>query len=273
MIPALLGILQITKGVWTPEGGGKSKIGLVSLGVALVTIVSGEQWRPAVNSLLEPLYITFPFLKDKLPSESPSIAALIFLTAVILIVNYFARDSTAMKEHPSAIEKEFPEKGYKTLLQLFAGFLLDDLNRIDRETNWSPEFFTPLDAEVEIRSSSKRSKKITDLLDGIRSDRRSRVFLVLGDPGSGKSVALRKLCRELLKEVDKTGKVPIYINLREWSQETAWSANNPPTVEHLYDFVLANLKSRGDVFTNEFLDKYFKRMFEYRQTIYCPGLF
>jgi hypothetical protein len=262
IIPAIFGVLQVTKGIWTPEGGGKSKIGLISLGIAFAAILSNQLWKPVLDSLLEPLYSEIPFLKDKLPTEAPSIFALLFLATVILIVNYFARDTTAMKEHSTPLEKEFPEKDYKKLLDSFSGVLLDDLNKIDRETNWSAEIFTPLDAEVEIKTGSKRLKKVTDLLTAIRSDRKSRVFLVLGDPGSGKSVALRKLCRDLLKEVKRTGKVPLYINLREWETKEIWSEKNPPTVEELYDFVLNNLKSRGDVFTNEFLDKYFKKMFE-----------
>ncbi|HQU84507.1 MAG TPA: NACHT domain-containing protein [Pyrinomonadaceae bacterium] len=262
IIPTIIGILQATKGVWTPEGGSKSKVGIASLGIALVTVISSPFWKSYIESLLEPIYEQYPTLRDKLPTEAPTIATLVFIAAVILIVNYFARDKSAMKEHTTPLEKEFPEKEYKKLLDSFSGVLLDDLNKIDRETNWSAEFFTPLEAEVEIKSGTKRLKKITDLLTAIRSDRKSRVFLVLGDPGSGKSVALRKLCRDLLSEVKRTGKIPLYVNLREWENHENWTEDNPPTVQQLYDFVLSNLKNRGDVFVNEFLDKYFKKMFE-----------
>ncbi len=258
VVPAILSILQLTKEVWTPEGGGKSKIGMASLGVAVLAVVLNNKWRPYVDSLLEPLYDKYPSLKDKLPADSPSIAVLVFLVVVILIVNYFARDKSAMKEHPTPIDKEFPEKGYKQHLKSYAGILLDDLNKIDRETNWSAEAFTPLDAEVEVQSGSRRLRKLTDLLSAIRSDHKSRAFLVLGDPGSGKSVALRKLCRDLLGEVEATGKLPIYVNLREWETQSPWTEDNPPTAEALYNFVLNNLRGRGDVFANEFLDKYFK---------------
>jgi len=262
IVPAILSILQITKGVWTPEGGGKSAIGLASLGVALVVIGAHAQWRPLVTSLLQPLINKYPHLADRLPTDSPSIIVLLFIGAVILTVNYFARDKSAMKEHPTPIEKEFPEKQYKQLLKYFCGVLLDDLERIDRESNWSAEIFTPLDAEVEIQSGNKRLRKVTDLLRAIRSDHKSRVFLVLGDPGSGKSVALRKLCRDLLQEVNATGRIPLYINLREWEPKTEWSETTPPTVEELFEFVFKNVADRGDVFTKEFLDKYLKKMFE-----------
>ena len=120
-----------------------------------------------------------------------------------------------------------------------------------------------MDAEVEIRTGNRKLKKVTDLLTAIKSDRNSKAFLVLGDPGSGKSVALRKLCRDLLDEADATGKVPMYINLREWTVEDGWSEDNPPTVQQLYDFVLNNLKNRGDIYTAEFLDRYFKKMLDH----------
>jgi len=110
------------------------------------------------------------------------------------------------------LNKQFPELKFIEKLQGFCRILLDDLNKIDRETNWSSEYFTPLDAEVEVHSENKKTNKIMDFLSAIKSQRKKRVFLVLGDLGSGKSVSLRSLCRELLrKKIDNKYKVPIYI--------------------------------------------------------------
>ena len=262
LVPTLLSILQITKGVWTPDGGGKSTIGVASLGVALVAISTNWTWRPFIDSLLQPVFTRYPTLKDHLPTDSPSIVSLLFLGVVIVVVNFCARDKTAMKEHPTPVEKEFPEREYKALLKAFSRMLRNDLDRIDHETNWSAEIFTPLDAEVEIQSGNRRIRRVADLLNAIKSDRTSRVFLVLGDPGSGKSVSLRKLCRDLLDEVESTGRVPIYVNLREWERKDLWTEQDPPSVEELYDFVFKNLAERGDVFTKDFLSKYYKKMFE-----------
>ena len=261
-VPALYAILQVTKGVWTPEGGGKSKLGLASLGVALAVAALSPKWRPLLDVYLKPLYEEYPALKDVIPAEAPSVAVLLFVLAVIFVVNYLNRDQTAMREHPTPVEKAFPELEYKAALKLFKKALKNDLNSLDMETNWNAAAFVPLDAEVEVQSGTKRLKRITELLSAIRSDRRSNVFLVLGDPGSGKSVALRKLCRDLLGEVEATGKVPIYINLKEWEPKEPWTEASPPTGEQVYDFVLNNLKARTDLPAHTFLNKYFEKMFE-----------
>ena len=267
-------ILFIAKSTWNANSVSnivsiKSRVPLASISAISVMAGSQPKWKSLANSLIVPLSEKVPFFKDILPAHStlsnkPSI--LVFIVAVIGIVfiNYFyLKDATAMKEHPIPIDEDFPEKTYKERFISFCNFLGDDLRKIDRETNWSIEYFTPLDAEVEVQSGSKRLKKVTDLLNAIKADRLSRVFLVLGDPGSGKSVSLRKLSRELLQESEETGKVPLYINLREWETQQEWTEDNPPTVEELYQFVVNNLKARGDIFINEFIDKYFKKMFEH----------
>lgn len=261
----IISILTVTKGIWGTEYGAKTTVRLASLGIIYLLAVSQPGWRTYVTPLLEPISNKIPGfeeLLDKLPEDVPSISALLLAVIGICFINYLMRDTTAMKAHPVPLEKEFPEKTYIQRFKSFCGVLLDDINRLDRETNWSVEYFTSLDAEVEVKSRNKRLRKVTDLLTAIRSNRTSQVFLVIGDPGSGKSVAFRKLCRDLLKESEKTGKVPLYINLREWKPKQEWTEENPPTVEELYDFVIDNLKSRGDIFINDFIDLYFRKMFD-----------
>ena len=73
----------------------------------------------------------------------------------------------------------------------------------------------------------------------------------------------------MLEEVRQTSRVPIYVNLREWmpkENETgkqAWSENNKPTVKDLYEFVVASVIADDDVFTEDFVNAYFKRMWEH----------
>ena len=84
--------------------------------------------------------------------------------------------------------------------------------------NWTDHSFTPLDAEIEqLDTRGGRPRKIGDLVSSVRRDKLSKIFLVLGDPGSGKSVAMRHLARLMLDEINETGRLPIYVNLKEWA--------------------------------------------------------
>ena len=95
----------------------------------------------------------------------------------------------------------------------------------------------------------------------LKADRTSRVMLVLGDPGAGKSIALRKLAKELMKEVDRTGRLPVYVNLKEWGPDRQWSEEAPPTAQELRGFILQTLKAYS-VFADQFLSQYFDRMLD-----------
>lgn len=253
----ILAILFITKGIWLPDNYGNTLIRRLSLGIVSLVLLTSTAWNNLLDSLVIKPGVIFlrnniPSLKDlDVPSSSPTIEVLLFSFFVIFIVNYLSADRTAMVKHSEPIDKEFPEKNYKSRLKAFCEILRRDLDDLNRETNWSEEFFTPLDAEVEIRTESTKKKKVTDLLSALKKDRKSKALLILGDPGSGKSVALRKLCTELLNEVQRTGKVPIYINLREWEVKNGWNEADPPTVGALYEFVVQNLKNRGDIFASE----------------------
>jgi hypothetical protein len=110
---------------------------------------------------------------------------------------------------------------------------------IDRNTNWSNEDYTPLEAEVEIKTSTGTKKIIKDLLEAIKQSN-DYLFLIIGEPGSGKSVALRKLCLDLLKNSLKTEYIPIYVNLKEWVGTENWH-KSAPTPNDLQLFVKAGL--------------------------------
>jgi Predicted NTPase (NACHT family) len=190
-----------------------------------------------------------------------------FLVSVVvgLVQRYFTKDNTVMGNSFSPIEEEFKEKNYKDELSEFVNCLRNELTILDNETNWSTYWFTPLEASVEIHyGKGKVKKKVKNLIDAIETDKKSKTFLVIGDPGGGKSVALRKLCRELLDEVEKTGRVPIYVNLKEWKNNREWTEKEPPRSEELLKFIIESLKNRlNDPFTPRFIDKYFEKMVEH----------
>lgn len=142
---------------------------------------------------------------------------------------------------------------------------------------WDDSKFVPLEILAKNRANDKKILEYKDLLSCIRRNRVfysfqslidllkqkpiKTVFYLVGDPGSGKSVTLRKLCLDLLEEAKNTKKIPVYVNLKKWNHE--WTATKPPSQKDLIDFIINTLKS-GDEnqFVNKFIDTYFLQLLE-----------
>ena len=255
-------LLFFTKAIWLPRNS-KYTVRLLSITVAVTLALSFGAW----NIFLESLFRSyFPVFMENYQSIPP-ILLLLFLTSIIWIVNFYNRDNSAMGKHPNPIIKDIPDISYNDSIKGIVSSLSDDLRSIDIRTNWSSNYFTPLDAEVEIITKNGKVKKIIDLISAIKKSK-DRLFLVLGDPGSGKSVALRKLCQDLSSEVILTGKIPIYINLKEWQTDEPWSEKNLPTIEHLTHFIISNIRNR-DIYISKFFGRkiddnttYFDRLYQ-----------
>jgi len=158
------------------------------------------------------------------------------------------------------ISNYIKEPDFKDRLKAVCESLKDDLRSIDINTKWSSKNLIPLDAEVEIIVNGVRKRKIADLMQAINSSD-DRIILLLGDPGSGKSVALRKYCQFLAEEFQNFKYLPIYINLREWTLSSVWDDNNLPTIYDLHAFIKGNVMSR-DIVLSKFFDKYYDILYE-----------
>ncbi|WP_089725295.1 NACHT domain-containing protein [Candidatus Thiosymbion oneisti] len=174
---------------------------------------------------------------------------MVFVLMGVLIVNYFTRDTTTMREHLSALELSESEG-----LMRLGRVLRNDLAHQDIETHWSGEFFEPLDAEVEVKRRGRIMRRTASLLEAITKEHAASTLLVLGDPGSGKSVALRKLAGDLVDEVAKTRRLPLYINLRDWRPNRVWSREDPPTPGDFEEFLLSHISGR-DLFADRYLNE------------------
>jgi hypothetical protein len=259
--------LWLTRFIWVPPGYGQTRVRLASLAIVMTTALTVAGWRSwletlVLNLLQQVIPDDAPTILQNLPTSDGLLPGLVlaFVLAAVYIVNSLNQSPTAMGIHPIPIDQDIPETTFRQQLKNVCDSLSEDLRGIDIKTNWSASYFTPLEAEVEVSTPSGTRRRTADLLGAIRRSN-ARLFLVLGEPGSGKSVALRKLCQDLAKEVDKTGKIPIYINLKEWRPERKWNASHPPTVDELYAFIFTNIKSR-DIVTSRFFSKYFDRLYE-----------
>ncbi len=152
----------------------------------------------------------------------------------------------------------FPELNsadYRRLRDQFSKLMIQRLDEYDQEINWSDRTLTPLEAEVEIDTQhGARTKIHSNLTAAIRRDYSSKSFLVVGDPGSGKSVSMRRLAREMYLETATSGVVPIYINMREWV------GPNEPNDLDLYKFIVQYITNFAGAFGTDFIIRYFMAM-------------
>ena len=154
---------------------------------------------------------------------------------------------------------ELKNPDYTEQLGGFVQMMEDHLRLINRATNWNADTFTPIDAEVDATVHGTNKRRFGDLHRCIKAfmDEES-VFLVLGDPGSGKSVAMRKLAMDMLKETEKSGIVPVYIDLKQWNRP--WSVGSPPAQKDLLEFIQDSLRQIPTLSDIKFLDDYFLSM-------------
>lgn len=147
----------------------------------------------------------------------------------------------------------------------FSNVLRSDLAVIAKAESWNDQYFTDLEAEVEIegnyystfrdrimRRSSHGKKRVPSLVQAIE-DSSAKCLQLVGEPGSGKSVALRHLGVQLASRAIKSqslkARVPLYVNLRELNIEGV------PSADSIKKFVFDNIR-RGDADTSDFVKKH-----------------
>ncbi|MEO9383659.1 NACHT domain-containing protein [Chromobacterium phragmitis] len=146
----------------------------------------------------------------------------------------------------------------------FCTVLEADLTSIAKAESWNDQYFTDLEAEVETEGGyyisplhrflgkvSTGLRKEKSLIKAISSSS-ERAIQLTGEPGSGKSVALRHLASQLAVRA-KTSKakevlVPLYVNLREITVPSGL----PITADTIRDFILDNIR-RGDSDTTAYV--------------------
>lgn len=183
------------------------------------------------------------------------------LSAVIilswLVVVFFVLRSlglrSAMGVPQSSLHDLLPDVTNPERIQTLKRTLRDKLDQLDYATRWNESNYVSLEAEVQILEGKTPRRKIVDLQRALRLNPKTRLFVVLGEPGTGKSIALRKLARDLLNESSVSDRVPIYINLKEWKTPANWTIQNKPTVQQFHDFVYNNVLQNLDFSSQAFL--------------------
>jgi len=150
--------------------------------------------------------------------------------------------------------------------QNFCRVIRADLEQIAHSENWNDQWFTDLEAEVQaegrfyqssfhrfFKRGSNGYRKEPSLMTAITRTS-ERHMLLIGDPGSGKSVALRHLALQLAEAGvyarGKNVRIPLYINLREMQIDNLKEV----TADGIKNFILENFR-RGDSNTAQYLKK------------------
>ncbi len=161
------------------------------------------------------------------------------------------------------------EKRHIKRRQKFAEHIEYEIRRLGRDEDWNDDRFAELEAEVNA-NGRRRIRSIVPFLrrtrDGLRREKSlsralaasiERIILIEGEPGSGKSVALRHVAQKMAKEARKIRSmrsiIPIYVNLKGL-ERTDGVAVDRNLIE---DFVLKSLKRSNDRDVEEFLDDEF----------------
>jgi hypothetical protein len=151
----------------------------------------------------------------------------------------------------------------------FARHVQTQLQQLAGQENWKDERFADLEAEVDVEGRQRRipwfrhSPSRTIILRREKSlaralERSTEPLIVLeGDPGAGKSVALRHLAEQLSEKARRNpehSKLPLYINLKEFHSE-----RRPVDSSSVRDFIFANVVRVNDRDVERFMDEEFDR--------------
>ncbi|BBH69200.1 hypothetical protein ACTI_58850 [Actinoplanes sp. OR16] len=141
--------------------------------------------------------------------------------------------------------------------QRFADHVESSLRRIDEKEEWRDDRFARLEAEVEVEGRAGRRdtlRRVPSLTAAIESSE-ERLVVLEGEPGSGKSIALRVAAKNMARRAMATPeafhRIPLYVNLKEFRPE------RPVDAAQLHEFVLECVNRANDRGIERFLDDEF----------------
>jgi len=154
--------------------------------------------------------------------------------------------------------------------QRFAGHIEREMERIGSNEEWGDYKFTELEAEVEAEGHQRAPSVIpflTRVNSGLRRETSlskalksssERLILVEGEPGSGKTIALRHVAQTMATEAKRNQSpqsiIPIYVNLKELERHDGEDVDR----NLIESFILKSINRANDRRIEEFMEDEFK---------------
>jgi len=156
----------------------------------------------------------------------------------------------------------------------FVEYLIEEIKRLDRLEDWSDYRYAELEAEIEAEGQRRWVNWLPDIIQFSNTLRREisldkalrfskeRLILVEGDPGGGKSVALRhttlSLAQATADSKNLNSTIPLYINLKALSR----SQDTPLDQNLIKEYVINTLNRVNDRDVDDFIEDEFERGLE-----------
>jgi len=199
----------------------------------IISVGFDTQLRNAYRVWIVPIFARSGiFVSEKMEDSLPFVMAVLFLIDMEALSLWWL-DVPIQRNHSPFMRNILRTNSYKD----FSERLSNLLSRLDEETYWNTEDFIRLNAEVDVICDNKAMSKTRDPLHALQqSPVKNNITLVIGEPGSGRSVAMRGLCTTLLRKCKKTQRIPLYVNLKHWNKN--WEGKQYPTQKDLKKFIL-----------------------------------
>lgn len=146
----------------------------------------------------------------------------------------------------------------------FADHVESQMRRLGEKEEWRDTRYAELEAELEIsgrrrrfrRTSLNSLRRVPSLSKALEACE-DRIVLLEGEPGAGKSVAMRHLAQRMatraMRKPGETSVIPIYVNLKTFRCDTR------PTSADVRAFVMSSVNAVRDRDIERFLDDEFDR--------------
>lgn len=201
-------------------------------------------------------------LKAWLPAPVLAVAAVVL--GVLVVAKYFGVAGQLGKFHRWLTTRTDRQRAARRAR--FADHLESQMRRLGEKEEWRDHRYAELEAELEItgrprarflRRTPLSSLKRVPSLSKALEECEDRIVLLEGEPGSGKSVALRHLTQRMagnaMRRPSEHSVIPIYVNLKTFKPAGV------PTSDDVRAFLLASVNAVRDRDIERFLEEEFDR--------------